>query len=294
MKIFITGSEGFIGRELIFQCKKQRIEVVGVDFRKSSEPNCYQADIRSKDIVKLIPEGVDAIIHLAALSSDTDCKDRALECFDINVMGTLNLIEAAEKKKVKQFIFASSEWVYDNCSEKEVKTEESFINIANHTSEYALSKLVSEVNLRQKYQHGFCPVTILRFGIIYGPRKQGGSAIETLFQTIKEKDEIEVGSLRTGRHFIHVLDVVSGIIQSIGLKGFDVVNLEGDNLITLGEVIDASKKILHKNPKIIEKDPANPSIRNISNEKAKKILNWRPEIDLETGLTKLNLFLSRI
>lgn len=274
MTIFITGSKGFIGKELVLQCKKQGIQVIEADI---------EADIRSKDIAKLIPESVDAVIHLAALSSDPVCKNKGYDCFDTNVMGTLNLIRAAEEKKAKQFIFASSEWVYDNCKEDNVKNEDTPINIANHTSEYAFSKLVSEANLRQKYQYGFCPVTILRFGIIYGPR-DGGSAVESLFNNVKTKDEIEVGSLKTGRCFIHVSDIVSGIIKSIGLEGFNIINLEGNSLITLGDIIETSKRILNKNPKIIEKDSDNISVRNISNEKAKKILNWEPKINLETGL----------
>ena len=287
MKVFITGAEGFIGRELMSQCEKQGIEAIGLDFMKSSKPNCYQADIRSKDIVELIPEGVDAIVHLAALSKDADCRNEAYECFDINVMGTLNLIEVAEKKRAKQFVFASSEWVYDNCTEKEVKNEESIINIANHKSEYALSKLVSEASLRQKYQHGFCPTTILRFGIIYGPRKDGWSAVESLFHGVQNRDEVVVGSLKTGRCFIHVSDIASGIIKSVGLDGFNIINLEGDTLITLEDVIETAKKLLNRKPRIIESDPANVSIRNISNEKSKRILQWKPEIDLERGLKSL-------
>lgn len=287
MEIFITGAEGFIGRELMSQCQKQGINAVGVDFTGSSKPDCSQIDIRSKDIVESVPQGVDAIVHLAALSRDADCRDRAYQCFDINVVGTLNLIEAAKKKKAKQFIFASSEWVYDNCTKDEIKTEESLINIANHQSEYALSKLVSESNLRQKYQHGFCPVTVLRFGIVYGPRKDGWSAVESLFHDVKNRDEVMVGSLKTGRRFIHVSDIASGIIKSIGLDGFNIINLEGDALITLEDIIETAKKILSKNPKIIESAPANVSIRDISNEKAKKILKWKPEIDLERGLKSL-------
>ncbi|MFC2005201.1 NAD-dependent epimerase/dehydratase family protein [Chloroflexota bacterium] len=287
MKILITGSEGFIGRELMSECEKQGIEAIGIDFIKNSKPNCYQTDIRSKDIIELVPERVDAIIHLAALSKDDDCRDKAYQCFDMNVMGTINLIEAAEKKIAKQFIFASSEWVYDNCSKGEIKNEESFINIANHTSEYALSKLVSEANLRQKYQHGFCPTTILRFGIIYGPRKDGWSAVESLFNGVKSREEITVGSLKTGRCFIHVSDIASGIVKSIGLDGFNIINLEGDTLITLEDIINTSKNFLEKNPKVIESNPANANIRNISNEKAKMLLGWKPIIDLERGLESL-------
>lgn len=279
MKIFITGAKGFIGKELVLQCEKQGIAFLGVDLPET--------DIRKKEMIDFVPEGADAIIHLAALSSDPYCKNRALECFETNVMATLNLMEAAEKKKVKQFIFASSEWVYDNCAENEIKNEDSVINIAEHTSEYALSKLVSEANLRQKYQHGFCPVTILRFGIIYGSRKEGGSAIESLFGVVRNKEEISVGSLKTGRHFIHVSDIVQGVIKSIGLKGFNLINLEGDKLITLGDIIETSKRVLNKNPKITETDPNNPSVRRVSNDKAKKALNWKPEIDLETGLKSL-------
>lgn len=268
-----------MGRELVLQCKKQGIDVLEADLP--------QIDIRKADIASFIPEDLDAIVHLAALSRDPDCKNRAYECFDINVMATLNLINAAEKRNVKQFIFASSEWVYDNCSEKEIKIEESVINIANHKSEYALSKLVSETNLRQKYQYGFCPIAILRFGIIYGPRTANFSAVESLFNAVKNENEVTVGSLKTGRHFIHISDIVSGIIKSIGLEGFNIINLEGDKLITLGDVIETSKKVLGKNPKVIEKDSSNFNIRRISNEKAKKILNWKPEIGLEKGLKTL-------
>ncbi len=289
MKVVITGAKGFIGRELISQCKEREIEVVGIDVIESSEKNYYKADITSKEISEIIPEGTDAIIHLAALSRDPDCRDKAYDCFNLNVMGSLNLIEAAQKKNAKQFIFASSEWVYDNFTESEIKNEDSLINIANHKSEYALSKLVSEANLRQKYQHGFCPVTILRFGIIYGPRKTNWSAVESLFNAVKTKEEITVGSLKTGRCFIHVSDIALGIIKSISLEGFNVINLQGNRLITLKDIIETSKKILNKNPKTIEKDPNNISVRKVSNEKAINLLKWKPEIDLKTGLKSLTI-----
>lgn len=278
MKILITGAKGFVGKELVSQCKAKGIDVLEFDLP--------EFDTRKKEIVDAMPENLDAVVHLAALSRDPDCKNKGYECFENNVMATLNLMNAAETKKAKQFIFASSEWVYDRCSENEVKTEESVINIANHTSEYALSKLVSENNLRQKFQHGFCDTTVLRFGIIYGPRKEG-SAVESLFNQVREKSEIEVGSLGNARHFIYVSDIAKGIIKSIGLAGFNIINLEGDNLITLGDIIETSKKILGKDPKITEKTPDVKSVRRVSNEKAKKLLNWNPEINLEKGLNKL-------
>lgn len=281
MKLFITGSDGFIGKELVSQCAQQGIETIGADVRTG-------LDIRSEDLALRIPEGVDAIVHLAGLSNDTACKNNAYSCFDINVLGTLNLMEAAIQRKARQFIFASTEWVYDNCTADEVKTEESPINIANHTSEYALSKLVSEANLRQKYQHGFCPITILRFGIVCGSLGEKKSAVESLFLNVKEKDEVAVGSLQSGRCFIHVSDIASGIIKAVGHTGFHVINLEGDKLVTLLDIIEISKKVLQRNPTVAESAPSHTSVRNISNEKAKKVLQWKPEISVESWLYKLS------
>lgn len=280
MKLFITGSDGFIGSAVIAECKKRGIEVIGADIRSGF-------DIRAKDIAARIPENVDAVIHLAGLSNDTMCRNNGYACFELNVLGTLNLMDAAVARGAKQFIFASSEWVYDNCTAAEQKTEESVINIANHTSEYALSKLVSEANLRQKYQHGFIPTTILRFGIICGTTGEKKSAVESLFLDVQNKNEISVGSLESGRCFIHVSDIAAGIVKAVGLPGFEIINLAGDRLITLREIIETAKKILNKNPKVTETAPQNVSVRNISNAKAKTMLTWKPETTVASWLRTL-------
>jgi nucleoside-diphosphate-sugar epimerase len=288
LKILITGSESFVGKELVSQLKGKN-EIVGFDMvsSKSNEYEFHQVDIRNSNLEEIIPENIDVLIHLAALSRDPDCKGKSYECFDINVMGTLNLIKAATKKNVKQFIFASSEWVYNEFKEGEIKDESSQIDVSKHTSEYALSKLVSESNLRQISQQDFKNITILRFGIIYGPRPNSMSAVESIFNNIKTKDEIQVGSLKNGRRFVHITDIAKGISKAIGLKGFNIINLTSENIITLGEIIEKGQKILNKTIKVIETNPENINIRNPSNEKAKQILDWTAEIDIESGLRTL-------
>lgn len=286
MKIIITGSESFVGKELISQLSDNNSKIIGLDSINVTPKDYefHQIDIRDPQIHQLIPDEADALIHLAALSRAPDCRGKPYECFDVNVMGTLNLINAAATKKVKQFIFASSEAAYDEFKEGEVKDEDAYINIANHHTEYGLSKLVSEANLRQKYEQGFCPVTILRFGVIYGPRKNRWSSVESLLSAVKNQPEVKVGSLKNARRFIHVSDIPSGIKKSIGLSGFNILNLTGNKLITLQEVIETSQRILRKSVKIIETNPSQINIRNPSNDKAKKMLGWEPKIDFETGL----------
>ena len=134
MKILVTGSESFVGRELIKQCEKEDISVIGIDIvdRNNTNYEYHKVDICSSELAEIISEDIDAVIHLAALSKDSDCRDKAYECFNINVMGTLNLINSVRAKKIKQFIFASSEWVYDDFKNNEEKDENSLINIFNH------------------------------------------------------------------------------------------------------------------------------------------------------------------
>lgn len=293
MKIVLTGSESFVGKELISQLKGDNFEIIGFDTAnvKPTDYEFHQVDIRDLQVHRFIPDEADVLIHLAALSRDPDCRGRPYECFDVNVMGTLNTINAASMKKVKQFIFASSEWVYDEFKENEMKDEDAFINIVNHHSEYALSKLVSEANLRQKYEQGFSSITILRFGIIYGPRKNNWSAVESLASTVKNQAEVKVGSLKNARRFIHVSDIANGIKKSIGVNGFNTFNLTGNKLISLREVIETSQALLGKKVKITETNPSQVNIRNPSNDKAKKKLNWEPQIDLKNGLQTILPFI---
>lgn len=283
MKIFITGAASFIGSALIHQLDKERCEVTGVD-KAPCGSRFGVADIRDKDIAGYIPKGADAVVHLAALSRDADCSGKAQACFDINVMGTLNLMAAAAERGVKQFIFASTEWVYGPFAEGEVKDENSVIDPALLNSEYALSKYVSECNLRQRHAQDFCDVTILRFGIVYGPRLENWSAVESLTNTVLTQDEVTVGAGQTARSFLHVDDIASGIRHAFGVSGFNIINLQGERLVTLTEVVDIAKRLTGRNPVFMEKDPQHPNVRHVDGKRAEKLIGWRPGIDIESGI----------
>jgi UDP-glucose 4-epimerase len=295
MHIFVTGLASFIGRELLARCAAKGIQVSGVDAVPMDHPGARVADIRSPEIAALIPEGVDAMIHLAALSRDPDCRNRGHHCFDINVMGTLALMEAAKARGVKQFVFASSEWVYDTFIPGVPRTEDSVIDASRLTSEYALSKFVSENNLRQQAAHGFCPATVLRFGIVYGPRKTNWSAVEALLNTVATQDEVKVGSRATARSFIHGPDVAEGIIAALGwTKPYDVFDIQGPDMVSLGQVLDRSAALLGRAPRVVESAPDTPSIRLVGNGKATAELGWTARIGLDEGLRSVAAHLGYI
>ncbi len=291
MHICVTGASSFIGQAFLQYCDDNGIKVTGIDLVSNGRDDCVVGNILEDGIEDLIPENLTALIHLAALSRDPDCRGKARKCFESNVMSTLRLMDIAERKNCRQFIFASSEWVYSHYPEGSPATEDTFIDISKHRSEYALSKLVSEANLRQRHSQGFCDTTILRFGIVYGPRVNNWCALESLMHQTYTGDSISVGSGQTARQFIHVDDVARGIGAAIGHSGIDIFNIQGDRLTTLKEVIDTSAELFGKEVKMMETNPSNPSIRTVSGQKAKELLNFSPSIGLKDGIRSVASYL---
>ena len=289
MKLIVTGSESFIGTVLRGYCRAKQIEVIGIDARSSDDPGHLHLDIRSPHLQDALPLGAEALVHLAAISRDPNCRSNPQAAFDVNVGGTLNLIQAAQAKRVKQFIFASSEWVYGETLDSEAQREDAAIDINRISSEYALTKLVGERVLAMAHQRGFCPVTVLRFGIVYGPRPPAAwSAVEALFEAVRTQDTVEVkGSLRTARRFIHVTDIARGILAALGRSSYEIFNLSGDALITLQDIIAQSALLLNRRPRVIERNPAAVSLRNPDNRKAREVLGWAPQVGLKEGLGTL-------
>lgn len=286
-QLFLTGSSSFVGRELIGACARRGIAVSGIDLATPERSGFHAADLRDPAIATLIPEGVDAVVHLGALSRDPDCRNNAARCFDVNVMGSLNVTAAAQARGAKQVIFASSEWVYDRFVGDAEKTEDDPIDALALTSEYALSKLVAEANLRQKAHHGFCATTILRFGIIYGPRTANWSAFEAMVNAVATQDEVKIGSRKTARRFIHVTDIAEAVLAALGRTGTETFNIQGPVLLELGAIIDEAMRQTGRNPRVVETAPAAPNRRPVSAEKAARALGWRARIGLVEGVASV-------
>ena len=287
MKIAVTGSESFIGRVLVHLLLEQEAEVVGIDSAIPSFPGGSEVDIRDPDLPDLLPEGADAIIHLAAISREPDCAGNPRLAFDINVTGTANVIAAARRRNIRQVVFASSEWVYGDVANDTAQTEDTVIDIGRVLNEYAASKLAGEMALSVAIRRGLPGGTVLRFGIVYGPRPANWSAVEALLNGVRTKDEVTVGSLATARRFIHVRDIASGIAAAIGRTGFEIFNIAGSELITLERVIGIARAVTRRPISVIESNAAAVSIRNPISTKANQMLGWRPAVSIEQGIAEL-------
>jgi UDP-glucose 4-epimerase len=294
MNVVVTGSESFVGRALVPLLVQAGNDVVTIDTVEPSLPNGAAVDIRCNDLAEYLPEGCGAVIHLAAVSRETDCASDPRSAFDVNVTGTANVIAAARKRHISQVILASSEWVYGDVAGDVAQDEDSVIDVRGVLNEYAASKLAGEMALNVAVRRGLTAGTVLRFGIIYGPRLANWSSVESLLNGVRTQEEVVVGSRATARRFVHVHDIARGIIAALGYDGFEIFNLAGDELVTLGRILELSAEVSGCRPRVVERDRESASIRNPVSTKANKMLRWRPEISIETGVAELNAYFDTV
>jgi nucleoside-diphosphate-sugar epimerase len=289
--LFITGINSFVGKKLEEKCIRNKIKYIGIDKVCNNSKNNKKVDLIKDNLDKYIPKN-SVVIHLAAISTDKSCRDDVELSLNTNILGTQRLLDACKRKKIKQFIFASTEWVYGDIPKKTILQKESdLIDIKKNNSQYAVTKFVGEKLC--DYMRSFFTITILRFGIIYSSRLKNWTAVESLFYQAAKKKQIQVGSIKTSRRFIHIDDIIDGILYSIGRQNNEIFNLTGDKLIDLKQLIIACSKILNKKIKILEKNKKNFSIRNPINHNAKKYLRWSQKIKLEDGLKDLHSFFKK-
>jgi nucleoside-diphosphate-sugar epimerase len=288
MKIAVTGAASFIGAALHRHCLEQGIGWTGLDLAPPGPHHSVSCDISEPGWEQYLDQDTAALVHLAAISRTPDCRRDPARAIAVNITGTWRAIDAARARGIGQLVFASSEWVYGEAST--TRAETSPIDAGALTGEYALTKLAGERLLAMAAAaRPDLAATVLRFGIVYGPREAANwSALESVLAATLQRGRVEVGSLATARRFIHVDDIARGIVAALGRPpGFGVYNLTGNQLITLGDVIDEGARIRGQRPEVVETAAARPSIRDVDNAKARAELNWSPRVGLSDGLAAL-------
>jgi UDP-glucose 4-epimerase len=290
--LVVTGSSGFVGEKLVLYAISKGYEVIGIDLKKSERLVCRQLelDLTAENFFHEIPKN-SRIIHLASLSTDRACRENPQLAINANLRGTALVLENAIKSKAAQLIFASSEWVYPELTKIVAQSEQDDLKLTSLNSLYAMTKLFGESLIRVDSK---VPFTILRFGIVYGPRFPPGSAAESIAWKIHLDQEVIIGSKNTSRRFIHVNDLINGILKCIEIGPSNlnqkIINLSGAELISLNEVVYTSNQILGKSIQINENGGI-PSIRNPVIDLALELLDWKPKIDLKSGLLECLTFM---
>ena len=286
--IVVTGASGFVGRKLAVKLRDAGFEVTAIDVNdpKIDRVNFVKTDISQEMVIdeSKIPKSA-IFIHLAALSTDGQCKVNPKQALETNLVGTARVIELATEKEATKFVFASSEWVYPERTDDHLQQETDFLNLESLNSLYAMTKLMGENLLRATCT---IPTVVLRFGIVYGPRPKPGSAPESIALQVSRGEVVKIGAGGTSRRFIYIEDLIEGIHKAVKSSEnvvYQVFNLSGNQLLSLVEIAEASMRLTNRGVQVVD-GGSSPSIRNPDPSKFMNEFQFHSEVNIEEGLSR--------
>lgn len=304
MSILVTGAAGFIGSHVCEHYLNRGFEVIGIDnfdpfyaaqfkelnlvaLKKSRRFKFYKTDIRNQKSLSEICAGnkVDVVIHLAAKAGVRPSIESIEEYYDVNVNGTVSLLEAMRKNNVKKMVFASSSSIYGNNPKVPFSETDS---VDNPISPYASTKKSGEL-LCHVYKHLYdFDITCLRFFTVFGPRQRPDLAIHKFTKLIDEGKPIPFyGDGSTCRDYTYIEDIVGGINCAINhLRGYQLFNLGESNVITLTHLVKTIENSLNKKA-ILNKLPIQPGdvVKTYADiSKAKSEIGYNPQFNFERGI----------
>jgi len=298
MRILITGGAGFIGSHLVDAYLAAGHEVAVVDdlstgFRDNLDPRArfWQVDIRSADLSRVLGEFRPAVIshHAAQMSVAVSVAEPRRDA-EVNILGTLRLLEGAVRHGVRQVVFASTGGaMYGN--EVGVPTPES--TLPRPVSPYGVSKLAGERYLTAfRSMHGLRSVA-LRYANVYGPRQSphGEAGVVAIFcGRIRAGQPLSVhGDGVQTRDYVHVADVVRANLLATGPEGPDVAEAMNIGSGAETSVLDLIRHLEEIGGARLVRShgPARPGEQRrsaLDSRLALQQLGWRPALDLRSGL----------
>lgn len=292
----VTGGAGFIGSHISETLVKRGYRVrVADNFITGFKHNIrdgvefLEGDCANPEFAKKIVEGMDYVIHQAAIPSVPRSVDKPLESHRANVDGMLHMLLASRDAGVKRLVFAGSSSVYGDTEVlPKVETME-----PHPMTPYALQKLMSEAYGQMFTSlYGFETVTTRYFNV-FGPRQDPGSpysgVISLFIKALSEGTRpVIYGDGEQTRDFTYVANVVDGVIRSAETPGVggEVFNVATNSRISLNQLLAVLNKIFGTNLEPIYKEARKGDVRDSQADitKAERLLGYKPTVSLEDGL----------
>ena len=296
VKSLVTGGAGFIGSNLVDQLVKKKHKVIVLDnFSTGRRSNLSHQIEKNVKIIKVdisnniyldkYFKGVDYVFHLAGIADIVPSIENPNKYFKSNVVGTLNVVQAAKKANIKKLIYAASASCYGIPDKFPIKENAKI----NPMYPYAFTKWQAEELIMHWAKIYNFPAISIRFFNAYGPRSRTSGAYGAAFgvflaQRLANKPLTIVGSGNQTRDFIHVYDLVSGIIKAaLSKKAGKIYNIGSGKEVKINKII----KLIGGKKVHIPKRPGEPNRSLADISKIKKDLDWQPKIKIEEGVKNL-------
>jgi UDP-glucuronate 4-epimerase len=302
-RILLTGGAGFIGSHVAqaLLARGDRVTVLD-NFNDFYDPRlkranlatlgtatCVEGDIRDAALLeRLFTEGnFDGVIHLAAMAGVRPSLKDPLHYEDVNVRGTLLILEQLKRRPQTRFVFASSSSVYG--SNDKVPFGEAD-DIHHPISPYAATKRAGELHCFTYHHLYGIPTSCLRFFTVYGPRQRPEMAIYKFVEAnLKRQPIVMYGDGSTRRDYTYIDDIVDGVLRSLDrCAGYEVYNLGESRTTSLKELIELVGEATGL-PPIIDRQPMQPGdvlITYADVSKAKARLGYDPHTTVRDGLER--------
>ena len=296
MRITVTGGAGFIGSHLVDRLIEDGHTVQVIDNLYTgnkefvhSKAQFVELDIRDPKLYSVLEEfRPDYIFHEAAQTEvSTSMSDPMLDC-DINLMGLINLLNAAVKLDVKKFLMPSSAAVYGNLDTLPLNEE----MLGNPSSFYGLTKLTTEHYLRIYHEAFGLPYICYRYSNVFGPRQGNGGeggVISIFAKAIVQGSPIIIyGDGKQTRDFIYVDDVVEANILGMQHQVIGIYNVSTGISSSVNLLVDEFRNISGKDIEVVYDKPRLGDIRDsvLATDKSEKELLFTAKYNLHDGLIK--------
>lgn len=278
-RILVTGSSGFVGKDLVEELKRQDADVLTL-----TDHDGHRIDIRdSKRVTGIINEirNIDIVYHLAAITSVPFSFENPRETYEVNVLGTLNILELCRSCNADKIVFASS-YVYGQPQYIPIEEEHPL----QPTNPYARSKILGE-ELCRAYNTDFgVKCIILRPFNIYGVGQGKKFLIPSIIAQLRY-GKIELKDPEPKRDFIYISDVIDAYIKAGEFNGcFDVFNIGYGKSYSVKEIVDKIIRLYGKDVKVKYSGERrkNEIMDTVADaKKAKDKLGWKPSVDIDKG-----------
>lgn len=288
----VTGGSGFIGSHVVDELLRVGHEVTVLDC--GAQPHRLDVkfidiDLTNVDRVLEAVRGHDYIFHLGAVSDVNLALQNPIHCAQVNVLGTINVLESARRSGTHRVILASSVLVYSGTPDG-TRSESSPLCPPRAGPFYSSSKIAAELFCHDYWRVFRQPFTILRYGTVYGPRMREPLVIHNFITKALLEEPITImGDGRQCRNFLYVEDLARAHSLVLTEKGVNqTFNLEGSRKITIREVAETISRVLNK-AVVIEHQPGRPGDDmgiGVSITKVRDEVGWEPTVDLEEGIRR--------